>query len=35
MEELNPIANEPLSGRYFRVGSRLAKAHPIGREMGP
>jgi len=33
MEKVKPIAYEPVNGRYFRVGSYLAEAHSIGREI--
>ena len=33
MEKVKPIAYEPVNRRYFRIGSYLAKAHSIGREI--
>jgi flavin reductase (DIM6/NTAB) family NADH-FMN oxidoreductase RutF len=34
MEKIKPIAYEPVNWRYFRIGSLLAKAHSVGREIG-
>ena len=33
MEKVKPIAYEPVNRRYFRIGSYLAKAHSVGREI--
>jgi flavin reductase (DIM6/NTAB) family NADH-FMN oxidoreductase RutF len=33
MEKLRPIAYEPVNRRYFRIGSLLAKAHSVGKEI--
>jgi len=33
MEKVRPIAYEPVNGRYFRIGSYLARAHSVGKEI--
>jgi flavin reductase (DIM6/NTAB) family NADH-FMN oxidoreductase RutF len=35
MEKVKPIAYEPGTRRYFRIGSYLAKAHSVGRDIDP